>query len=163
MDSRKRFRLICLILFALYVLAIIYFLLLTDIYGRAEGYQEPKYNLVPFMEIGRFLRSALYGGSIKPIDIVINLLGNVIAFVPFGALIRWVRNQTTGFLIAVLYTFLFSLAIELIQFVTKVGVFDVDDLILNTLGGAIGYILYRILRAIDRKRYEHGKKESKTL
>lgn len=160
MENRKRFRIICLALFILYVIAIIYFLLLSDIYGRVEGYSEYRYNLIPFLEIKRFISSALNGGSIQYIDVFINLIGNVVAFVPFGALIRWVRNRKTGFFIAVLYTFLFSFAIELIQLVTKVGVLDVDDLILNTCGGAIGYVCYRILRAIDRRRRRDGKKES---
>lgn len=160
MESRKRFRTICLIFFAIYVLGIVYFLLLSDIYGRIEGYTDYRYNLIPFLEIRRFLRSAFNAGSIDYFDVFINLVGNVVAFIPFGALIRWVRNCKTGFFIAVLYTFLFSLAIELIQFFTKVGVFDVDDLILNTCGGAIGYICYRILRFLDRKRYQNGEKES---
>ncbi len=160
MNSRKRFRIICLILFALYVIAIVYFLLLSDMYGRAEGYVNYRYNLIPFYEIRRFIHSAMNAGSIKFVDVLINLLGNVLAFIPLGALIRWVRNQKTGLWIAVLYTFLFSLAIELIQLFTKVGVFDVDDLLLNTCGGAIGYAFYRILRAIDRKRYENGKEKS---
>lgn len=160
MESRKRFRTICLIFFTIYVLGIVYFLLLSDIYGRMEGYTDYRYNLIPFLEIRRFLRSAFNDGSINYIDVFINLVGNVVAFIPFGALIRWVRNCKTGFFIAVLYTFLFSLAIELIQFFTKVGVFDVDDLILNTCGGAIGYICYRILRFLDRRRYQNGEKES---
>lgn len=160
MKSRKRFRIVCLTFFILYVIAIIYFLLLSDIYGRTGGYSDYRYNLIPFLEIKRFISSAVHGGSIQYVDIFINLIGNVVAFIPFGALIRWVRNQKTGFLVAVLYTFLFSLAIELIQLFTKVGVFDVDDLILNTCGGAIGYICYRILRAIDRRRYQDGEKKS---
>jgi glycopeptide antibiotics resistance protein len=132
-------------------------------YGRAEGYVDYRYNLIPFYEIRRFIHSAMNNGSIRGIDIVINLMGNVLAFIPFGALIRWVRNQKTGFWIAVLYTFLFSLFIEIIQLVTRVGVFDVDDLILNTCGGAVGYGIYRILRAIDRKRYKDGKKKSEAI
>lgn len=160
MDSRKKFRILCLILFVIYVLAIIYFLLLSDIYGRTEVYLDYRYNLIPFLEIKRFIHSAISGGSIHFRDVCINLIGNVVAFVPFGALVRWVRNKKTGAFVAILYTFLFSLCIELVQLVTKVGVFDVDDLILNTLGGAIGYLCYRVLRAIDRRKYENGKKKA---
>ena len=159
MDSRKRFRVICLIIFIIYIIGIVYFLLLSDIYGRSNGYTDYRYNLIPFLEIKRFMHSFLSDGSITFADVFINLVGNVVAFIPFGALIRWVRNCKTGFPIAVLYTFLFSLAIELIQFFTRVGVFDVDDLILNTCGGAIGYICYRILRFLDRRRYRNDKKE----
>lgn len=153
MDSRKRFRILCLSLFILYVIAIVYFLLLSDIYGRRQGYTDYRYNLIPFREIMRFIHSIMNHGSIHFMDVFVNLIGNVVAFIPFGALIRWVRNQKTGFGIAVLYTFLFSLSIEVVQLITKVGVFDVDDLILNTCGGAIGYLCYRILRALDRRRY----------
>ncbi len=162
MDSRKVFRTVCLISFILYIMAIVYFLLLSDMefYGRTQTYTDYRYNFIPFVEIRRFLHSAIYSGSIDYFDIWVNLVGNVVAFIPFGALIRWARNQTTGFWVVVLYTFLFSLGIEVIQLITKVGVFDVDDLLLNTLGGVIGYLCYRILRFIDRRRYQNGKKKS---
>ncbi len=39
-----------------------------------------------------------------------------------------------------LISFEFSLLIECIQLVSKVGSFDVDDMILNTLGGSLGYL-----------------------
>lgn len=159
-SKRERFRILCLVLFILYVIAIVYFLLLSDIYGRTEGYLDYRYNLIPFLEIKRFALSALNGGSIHAGDVFMNLAGNVIAFIPFGALLRWVRNKKTGAGIVILYTFLFSLSIEIIQLVTKVGVFDVDDLILNTAGGAIGYLCYRILRAIDRRKYQNGKEKA---
>lgn len=38
-------------------------------------------------------------------------------------------------------SFLFSLCIELTQLICKVGSFDVDDLFLNTVGGALGFLL----------------------
>lgn len=160
MDSRKRFRILCLSLFVLYVTVIVYFLLLSDIYGRRQGYTDYRYNLIPFREILRFIRSIMNHGSIHFMDVFVNLIGNVVAFIPFGALIRWVRNKKTNFGIAVLYTFLFSLSIEGVQLITRVGVFDVDDLILNTCGGAIGYLCYRILRAWDRRRYRDVQEKS---
>lgn len=160
MKDKSKLRTICLILFILYVVAIVYFLLLSDIYGRVDGYMDYRYNIIPFVEIRRFIHSAMNNGSISSWNIILNLLGNIAAFVPFGALIRWVRNRKTALWVAVLYTFGFSLVIELIQLVTRVGVFDVDDLLLNTVGGAIGYGCYRIIRAIDLRRNQHGEKES---
>ena len=52
-----------------------------------------------------------------------------------------------------LQPFEFSLCVETIQLVWKVGSFDVDDLILNTLGGVIGYLLFWICNKIRRKIY----------
>ena len=53
-----------------------------------------------------------------------------------------------------LLTFDFSFAVEVIQLVGKVGSFDVDDLMLNTLGGILGYLLFVVLNWIRRKKYE---------
>ena len=56
-----------------------------------------------------------------------------------------------------LYTFGLSLAIELIQLVSKVGSFDVDDLMLNTLGGVLGYLTFVLQKMCQfhRKRKNH--------
>lgn len=44
--------------------------------------------------------------------------------------------------------FLASLLVESIQLVSKLGSFDVDDIMLNTLGGILGYVLFRCCNAI---------------
>lgn len=156
-DSNKEtdaIRIVCLFLFVIYVAVLAYFLFLSDAYGRIQGYSEYRYNLVPFVEIKRFINAA---GILSFKDIFVNLLGNVFAFAPFGALIRWVRNRKTNFFVATFYTFIFSLCIELLQLVTMAGVFDVDDLILNTIGGAIGYIFYFIVAKLFSRK---GKKKN---
>ena len=47
--------------------------------------------------------------------------------------------------------FSISLTMEVIQLLTKVGCFDVDDMILNTLGAALGYGIYAVCDRIRRK------------
>lgn len=155
-SSRIVLRKICLVLFALYVIVLAYFLFFSDGYGRTVVHEEYRYNLIPFQEIKRFY---IYSGRVGIVASITNIAGNVVAFMPFGALIRWVRNKRTSAFAALGYTFLFSLAIELVQLVTRVGVFDVDDLILNTLGGLMGYLCYYVLACIDRRyRNERQKK-----
>lgn len=56
----------------------------------------------------------------------------------------------------VLYSFELSLLVELLQLVFKVGSFDVDDLFLNTIGGLLGYLVYKGLLDLW-KRYEKAK------
>ena len=51
----------------------------------------------------------------------------------------------------ILSGFFISLTIEVIQLLTKVGCFDVDDMILNTLGAALGYGIYAVCDRIRRK------------
>ncbi len=56
------------------------------------------------------------------------------------------------------YSFGLSMCVEIFQILTKVGSFDVDDLLLNTMGGILGYILFSICNWIRRKHYGYGKK-----
>ena len=56
----------------------------------------------------------------------------------------------------VLYSFELSLLVELLQLVFKVGSFDVDDLFLNTIGGLLGYLVYKGLLYLW-KRYEKAR------
>ena len=51
----------------------------------------------------------------------------------------------------VLYSFELSLLVELLQLVFKVGSFDVDDLLLNTIGGLLGYLVYKGLLYLWKK------------
>ncbi len=155
--NQKNMRAICVLLFMLYVCVLAYFVFLSDGFSRVEGYSTYRYNLTPFLEIKRFLAS-----NLSFMDIFINVAGNVVAFMPFGALLRWVRNKKTGWFIATFYTFLFSLIIESVQLITRIGVFDVDDLILNTLGGLLGYICYAILRGIYKLFNKKNKKKTKS-
>lgn len=147
MKKREWIQALSRIAFVIYMLVLVYFLLLSDGFGRTVQRDEFQFNLIPFVEIIRFVKYREYLGTY---NVVINLVGNVVAFIPFGALIRWVINRSVNWYHVVGYTFLFSLSVELLQLVAKVGSFDVDDLILNTLGGLLGYFVYYILRWIDR-------------
>lgn len=147
MKKREWIQTLSRIAFVIYMIVLVYFLLLSDGFGRTVQRAEFQFNLIPFVEIIRFVKYREYLGMY---NVMINLVGNVVAFIPFGALIRWVINRRVNWYHVVGYTFLFSLSVELLQLVAKVGAFDVDDLILNTLGGLIGYFVYYILRWIDR-------------
>lgn len=156
-NVRKRdiIRVLSRICFGIYMIILIYFLLLSDGFGRVNGYIDFHYNLVPFREIIRFIK---YRDYIDFYSVVVNLIGNVAAFMPFGALIRWVVNKRVRWYQAVLYTLLFSLSVELLQLVAKVGVFDVDDLILNTIGGLFGFWVYYILLLVNRRRERNAER-----
>lgn len=95
-------------------------------------------NIIPFKEIFRY-ESGTY-------LFYKNILGNVLLFLPFGFFVGYfikVNKISVVFLI----TFIISLSIETTQL--AIGrVFDVDDVILNVLGGILGFILYKILSKI---------------
>ena len=52
-------------------------------------------------------------------------------------------KKTNRFLTILLLSFALSLLIENTQLIFKVGSFDVDDLFLNSIGGILGYLVYR--------------------
>ena len=153
-ETKKLIRRTGLGLFVIYMLLLLYFLFFSEKYGRvAEAEREFRYNLVPFVEIRRFW---VYRHQPGLLALMTNICGNVIGFVPYGYILPVVaRRMQNGFLI-VLSGFCLSLTVETIQLITRVGCFDVDDLILNTLGAALGYLLFVICNIIRRKYY--GKK-----
>lgn len=153
--SRKRIRILGKILFVLYIIFIIYFLIFSDWYGRTGEMQEYHYNLVLFKEIKRFWE---YRDQVGMFVMFTNLFGNVIIFMPFGFFMPMASKYRSLFS-TVFYSFGLSLCVETFQLVTKVGSFDVDDLLLNTIGGLAGYILFIICAAI-RRRHVYKKKNN---
>lgn len=80
-----------------------------------------------------------------------NIGGNIIGFIPLGILLPLLLPLLRKFHWLIACIFLISLSFETAQLLTGIGVFDVDDLILNTGGGLIGYILFMLTRwAIKR-------------
>lgn len=151
---RKRIGLISLIILIIYVFIVIYFVLFSDRMGRADGYSTYRYNLVLFDEIRRFVK---YRENVSTISFIINIFGNLVVFFPIGFLIPIWRTKPTGVIRIAGFSFLFSLFIESVQLVAKVGVFDVDDLFMNTLGGIVGWICYFISIKIFRKTFYSNK------
>ena len=154
--SKKKLRIIGKILFVLYVLFIIYFLIFSEWYGRTGEMQEYHYNLVLFKEIRRFL---VYIDQVGLFAMFTNLFGNVLIFVPFGIFMP-MASKYRSFLATAFSSFGLSLCVETFQLVTKVGSFDVDDLLLNTIGGIVGYIVFALCAAI-RRHYDNKKKSKK--
>lgn len=158
MEKKKTVRFGVRIIFYLYIIIIFYFVLLSERYGRETGYDISHVNLVLFKEIRRFWK---YRYLLSMEAVITNLFGNIFAFSPFGFMLPIITEKRKGFIRTVFATFVFSLIIEISQLIMKVGVFDVDDLLLNTIGGLTGYILYRILLKIYEmfeRRYVHEKK-----
>ena len=129
------------VLFLIYLAGLCYFLFFAENYGRIFGQENYRYNLVPFREIERFWT---YRDELG-IHSFYNLAGNILGFVPAGFFIPILWENKRGFFFTVCVTFDMSLLVEILQIVLRVGSFDVDDLILNTLGGIIGYLLLTLV------------------
>ena len=93
--------------------------------------------------------------NIQKYGITGNFLGNIIAFMPFGFLLPAVTGKEKWYL-TIPAGLGFSCMIELIQLATSLGYFDPDDIILNTLGTAIGYGAYLLTKGFWKNERASG-------
>ena len=127
--------------FIAYLLLLGYAVFFSSGFGREE-HADYRYNLTLFQEIGRYYGVGIRTGSWRLF--LWNVVGNVCVFVPFGIFLPALFAKCQKLFSVFFFTLEFSLMVELIQLVTKVGSFDVDDLLLNTIGGILGYFLYKM-------------------
>lgn len=114
-------------------------------------------NFVPFKTIKMYIK---YADRLNSFE---NLAGNILVFVPFGILFPLIRTKRKKFLDVLLYAFVLVMGIEVFQLFSNFGAFDVDDIILNCFGAALGYIIYRLclklftnLKEKERVGYSYG-------
>lgn len=105
-------------------------------------------NLTLFKTIRMYIR---YYEKINGFD---NLFGNILAFMPFGILIPLSFPEMDRWWEALLHSFWLSLCIELFQLVSHFGAFDVDDILLNTIGGLLGFGIFRLVRMLYRRKHD---------
>ena len=86
-----------------------------------------------------------------------NLVGNIVAFVPFGFLLPYVIKREKCFWVMLFQAFFLVVGIEVFQLFSAFGAFDVDDILLNCFGAVLGYLVYRAYEAL-KKRYEKRQK-----
>ncbi|MDO4490074.1 MAG: VanZ family protein [Lachnospiraceae bacterium] len=135
------------ILLVLYLALLIYFLLFSSSFGRNPGFSEHRYNLIPFREIQRFYH---YWKQVGLLSAVLNLAGNLVGFVPWGFLVPLCFKGMRSWKPVVLSGFFLTLVLELLQLYLKAGIFDVDDILLNTVGALLGYQIFWIFNRFRR-------------
>ena len=138
-DRKKKIKYITGLMLILYFAVLIYVCFFSERYGRNIVSDYYRYNLEPFKEIHRFFA---YKDILGAKAFIINMFGNVLAFAPYGFMIAVISVKCRRFYLTGALTLVLSLMIETIQLVCRVGAFDVDDLILNTIGGLLGYAVF---------------------
>ena len=158
--KKHRHRILGAVMFVLYLVLLTYFLFFAEEMGRSpDARAEYSYNLTLFKEIRRFI---LYRDILGWRAVFLNIFGNVLAFMPFGFFLPVFSGRCKKFWRTAFYSFELSLLVELLQLVFRVGSFDVDDLLLNTLGGMAGYGLYRLFVRYYHQRNQRGKESGET-
>jgi glycopeptide antibiotics resistance protein len=78
-----------------------------------------------------------------------NVVGNIVIFIPLGIYLPLFKNDKRV-KTNLLFIFILSLLVEIIQGLLAIGAADIDDIILNCLGGWIGILGYKFLLFILR-------------
>ena len=134
------------VLFLMYLIALTYFMFFAESFGRTPNTQSGyAYNLELFKEIKRFYT---YREQLGFKAVFLNLVGNVVGFMPFGFFLPFVTeklNSKNVFAMAAAV----PIIVELFQLILGRS-FDIDDLICNFLGIIIGFFIAVGIKAIRR-------------
>lgn len=93
-------------------------------------------NIIPFKTITSYIKYS------KPLHAAINILGNIIIFIPLGIMLPLLYTPLRKIKKILSLILTISFMVEFIQLFVGRAV-DIDDIILNTIGGIIGYIIYK--------------------
>ncbi len=92
-----------------------------------------------------------YDGTVDEKQVVYSFL-NVLFFIPWGVLISSAMdNNFRRIIMTCIYSFLTSLTIEVMQYITQTGVTEVTDLVTNVTGGMIGCVIYILIMTLYKK------------
>ena len=148
-------------LFVLYILIQIKFILIKHP-GNLKSHFEEYYswtlikknitqgNYIPFYTVKYYLTGTSTMRYTKE-----NLVGNIVLFFPLGIFLPLLFRKIRGFHSIIITSFLLSIAYEIIQLFTILGNFDVDDILLNTLGATLGFGMYIFFSELTREKQPH--------
>lgn len=139
------------VLFAVYIVFVLWLLLARqrDILSAPYWQHTVQHiNLFPLRTIRLYWKLLMAPG--RP-DLqrlaILNLAGNVILFIPLGFLLPELFPGLRRFYRTILAACTAVIAAEVLQMLLLVGTCDVDDLLLNAAGAALGYLLFRFLHS----------------
>lgn len=102
-------------------------------------------NFTPFQTIEYFYRSLMHSTDDYLVKrSAVNLIGNVVMFIPLGFLLPWVFPKLRSYLKSSAFSALCIVMIEFVQLFTLLGGCDIDDFILNMIGALVGRLLFAL-------------------
>ena len=136
-EKKEKILIILYILFFMYLCLMIWEIFIGP-YRSYSGVR--RYNLYPFKTIKEFIfNTTKYNFQV----IFINLIANIITFIPLGFFISLFFRKSYNLINTVLSCVIIIICIEISQFILNVGVLDIDDIILNTVGCILGFVIYK--------------------
>ncbi|WLC67444.1 VanZ family protein [Clostridium tagluense] len=141
MNKRERIKAVFLYgVFICYILLLIKILFLS----RISHLEHRSINLTPFYSIMEYI-SGRFANAFS------NVVGNIVIFIPLGTYLSLFKNDKRV-ITNLLLIFIVSLFVEIIQGLLGIGASDIDDIILNCLGGVIGILGYKFLLFMCKRK-----------
>ncbi|GFP77004.1 VanZ family protein [Clostridium fungisolvens] len=151
MNKREKFKTVFLYgVFICYVLFLVKLLILSRVSlsdpFNSQSTSSRSINLIPFHSIKEYI-----SGSTENLKrfAFSNVVGNIVIFIPLGVYLPLLKKDKRV-INNILFIFIMSLLVEIIQGILGIGASDIDDIILNCLGGYIGILGYKFLLLILR-------------
>ena len=143
--KENKINLVTKILFTIYLI-VLYWILLFKLGVRFNYMGNRNVNLIPFS------KPVMLHGKADLSEIILN----IIIFIPMGVyegslFKRW------SFIKRIIFLFIMSIIIEVLQFLLKIGSADITDVITNTLGGVIGLLIFITIEKILQNRIKAQK------
>jgi glycopeptide antibiotics resistance protein len=121
---------------------------LSDLASRfGDSNAHRPYNLIPLVTISKYFLAE----QMSLLRRVGNILGNVYLFVPIGLLLPLVCRRANNIWKILFISLILSIFFEAAQYALASGSADIDDVILNTLGGISGLLIFRLIRMLTKK------------
>lgn len=135
---KKIIRYIAMLLLIAYLVLLTYLTFFSSHYGRGNAHRG--INIIPLSTILQYLT-----GSMGIRNVIVNLAGNIVAFMPLGFLLPFIFKENMRIIKVIIITLLVTFFIETVQYFTYSGISDIDDILLNLLGSVIGYFISNAL------------------
>lgn len=149
-NKEKVIRINNLIIFCTYLYFLIIVVFFDSMLGRnidnslyfnsnnIKLYLETSFNIIPFKTIVSYIYK-MVNGSINILTFLKNLVGNLVLLMPFSIFIMILNSKKETNLKKFSIIIIISILIEILQFLTFSGNFDIDDVILNVFGAFIAF------------------------
>lgn len=129
----KKFYKIVILPFTVFLLYLMFFGM-----GRTQ-YEDHVIRVEPLFATLGFIEN-----TVSWFEIIKIVVGNVVMFIPFGFL-GWVSPRLENLRENILFFISAIVIVEALQYFTRLGIFEVDDVILNTFGVFLGWQIKRML------------------
>ena len=147
------------IVYIVYILVLIYFLLFKNGVSIDRFLSRRSINIIPFYtivhDIANIIDPDIY--ILESVSSTKNLFGNIILLIPFGCFLglQNITGRKDAPINSVKDSFCkiakFCISIEVLQLISGLGVFDIDDILLNVLGGTIGIAFHKLISKLLKK------------